>query len=603
MQHIKTYLIVVLSALTQFAFAQQTRNGDDTLSTEEVIIVKEFEPTIAAARRLNTQPKAVELKTRPLKFNYDEKEVSFRSSFLPDSIKAARLKGEPLSRLYRAYVKAAMGNYLTTLAEVNLNNLRSRNMLWGVGLKHRAANNSMDDFPINQFARNRAELYGTRFLKAHKLTGGVAYDYHRVHYYGWNQQYLDSVDYDNVDEEKLRQTYHELSSSLGIESFFADSNVLNYQVNLNHQFLTTPTYDWNGTDLKTNENRLLVQSSFSRYFDDELALLNFDVDYNKQRFDTNGSEQRINDPNLFLRINPQVEFKGSKWRLSLGLAAFIESEDDTEFRFYPNAFFKYNVFDDYIIPYLGIKGGLSRVNVNTLRKENPFLADQILLENMNTRYNAYGGIRGAFTSQISFNLQASIRQEASAPLFVKQAFMPGMVSAPASSFTRFESGFNVVYDTLNITQLTAEVNFFQESKLNILTRIDYWSYNPLNEAKAWQRPELKATASARYDLQNKIVTTLDIFYVGKRYARTNDPLEGDQVASEVIEGIVTPIYADELKGYVDINLGIEYRYNKKLSGFIQANNLINQEYDVWHGYQAQGINLLFGVTYGFWSRN
>jgi hypothetical protein len=602
MQQHKLYILLMLSFLSQVALAQQARNGDDTLSTEEVIIVKEFEPTIAAARRLNTKPKTVELKTTPLTFSYEEREVNFESTFQPDSIKAARLKGEPLNRLYRAYVKAGMGNYLTTFGEAYINNLRSRNTLWGIGLKHRAANNSMNDLPVNKFARNRAEVYGTRFLKAHKLTGEVAYDHQRVHYYGWNQNYLDSIDYDNVDDDQLKQVYHEIASNLGIESFFSDSNVLNYKVNLSHQFLTTPTYE-GVADLKTSENRLLVQSSFSRYFDQELAIVNFDIDYNNQQFDTNGTENRINDPNLFIRVNPQVEFKGSKWRLSLGLAAFIESEEDTEFRFYPNAYFKYNVFDDYLIPYLGIKGGLTRTNVNSLRKENPFLSDYILLENQNTRYNAYGGIRGAFTSQISFNIQASIRQEANAPLFVKAAYNPLLLGMPASSFARGMSAFDVVYDTLNVTQITAELNFFQESKLNVLTRLDYWSYNPLNEAKAWHKPQLKLMASGRYDLHNKIVTTLDVFYVGKRYAKTNDPSEGDQVASDVIDNVVVPTYAEELKGYVDINLGLEYRYNKKLSGFIQANNLINQEYDVWHGYDAQGINLLFGITYGFWSRN
>ena len=596
------YSIILFLAPTCL-WAQNARNGNDTLETGEVIIVKEFEPTIASARKMGSQPKLIELKTRELSFQYEEKPVSFESGFQPDSIKAARLKGEPLSRLYRNYLKLGLGNYLTTFGELYVNNVRSRNSLWGVGLKHRASSSGIDDYPFSGYSNNRAEVYGTKFLRSHQINGQVSYDRQKVHYYGLNDYYFDEFDYEDIEKDDIAQTYNELQAKAGIESFYADSSDLNYKINGKYTYLGTPEYTFLTNSQQVQENNILLQTSFNRYFGEELAVLNFDLDYNQQLVDTNGTEARVNDPNLFAKINPQIEFKGSKWRLSIGLNVFIESEEEMNYRFYPNAFFKYNVYDDYVIPYVGIKGGLTRTNYNSLRQENPYLSSNLTLENLNTRYNVFGGVRGAFSSQISFNVQASIRQEANSALFEKvdYTFLSPILSS--SNYQREYSSFGVVYDTIDITQVTAELTFFEENRFNLLARMDYMSYNMKNETKPWHLPQIKATVTGRYDLRDKIVASASFFYVGERYAKTYDPSEGEEVASDIINGVTTYTYGVKLPGYFDANLGVEYRYNKKLSGFLNLNNILSQNYEIWHDYKSQGINVMLGVTYSFWSRN
>ncbi len=599
----KTFFAVALCFSSVAALGQNAQTGDDTLSTEEVIIIKEFEPSIAAARKLNTGPQSVALKTEPLSFKYTRQEVSYTSDFAPDSIKAARLKGEPLSRLYRAYVKAGMGNFLTTYGDVYVNSLRSRNTRWGVEMHHRASNNGIADLPENTFSTNSASVYGTKFLKAHKLHGNVGYTRQRVHYYGLADTYADSIDGTEIDASQIEQTYNIVTGQALLESYFSDSSSINYTADVSYNFLSTPEYTSPvGTTESVQENHLLAKTRFERYFGNELALLNLDFDYNNQNVNLNGADTAVNNANFFVRINPQIEFKGVKWRLSMGLSAFIENEDATDFRFYPNAYFKYNVYNDYIIPYLGINGGLTRVNYNSLRQANPFLASDLTLENQNTRYNIYGGIRGAFSSQISFNIQASLRQEANVALFQKADTTVGAI-VPANFYARSQGAFTTVYDTLNITHLKGELTFFAENKFNLLVSGEYFSFDPVRQAKAWHIPELVATVTGRYDLRDKIVAMLDVMYVGERFARTYNASEGEQVASELINGAPSPIYAVKLDGYLDANIGLEYRYNKKLSGFVQVNNILNTGYQRWHDYQVQGINVMFGVTYGFWSRN
>ena len=45
----------------------------------------------------------------------------------------------------------------------------------------------------------------------------------------------------------------------------------------------------------------------------------------------------------------------------------------------------------------------------------------------------------------------------------------------------------------------------------------------------------------------------------------------------------------------DINLGAEYRYNKRISGFIQLNNAAAQRYLRWHNYPVQGFQIIGGI--------
>ena len=60
-----------------------------------------------------------------------------------------------------------------------------------------------------------------------------------------------------------------------------------------------------------------------------------------------------------------------------------------------------------------------------------------------------------------------------------------------------------------------------------------------------------------------------------------------------------PLIDSDLPGYVNANLGVEYLYNSRLSAFINVYNLLNTPYDYYLGYQAQNINVLFGIGYRF----
>jgi outer membrane receptor protein involved in Fe transport len=63
--------------------------------------------------------------------------------------------------------------------------------------------------------------------------------------------------------------------------------------------------------------------------------------------------------------------------------------------------------------------------------------------------------------------------------------------------------------------------------------------------------------------------------------------------------VAVDINSTELKGITDINLGFEYRYNKKLGAFLNLNNLAGTRYYRWNNYPTYRFNFLAGLSYSF----
>ncbi|MGY8954022.1 MAG: hypothetical protein ACKVJP_11720, partial [Flavobacteriales bacterium] len=124
-------LVLVVLLTTSMGFAQNGNN--DSLKNGVVVISKDYEPRISDAFKLSDVPKVIDTVIRiDNNVPYDVKTKRALTSFHPEPIKPARMKGEPLSKLYRAYALIGFGNYLSNNVELVLNNTRSRK--WDYGL-------------------------------------------------------------------------------------------------------------------------------------------------------------------------------------------------------------------------------------------------------------------------------------------------------------------------------------------------------------------------------------------------------------------------------------------------------------------------------------
>ena len=576
---LKIKAVAITGAILGFlnpSFAQNSRTNDDSLS-ETVIIVREFEPVIKDAKKINHQPVINNVDKKAPNFTYSLTPQNQEYQFNPDTIDAVKIKGEPLNKLYRAYLKAGMGSYLNNLGELHINSLRSRDFQWGLDVHHFASNGGIKDLPDNYFSKQNLDLYAKKMLKNHVINAGFIFDREQINKYGINIPLSDTPDIGQELLNDIDQNYLMYKGTAGIRSFISDSNLLNYKVNFNYHNLSVKPSS-------TKENNFLMTSQFSKYFGKEKGYVYLDFDYNKVSADSADIKA-----NFIVKPSIDIEFKGEKWHLLAGFKMALENGDETRFYFFPNAEFKYNVVRNLIVPYIGVTGGIKRNSINSLRTENPFLYELPNLKNTRTNYDVYVGVRGLVSSNLSYNVSGGYKSVKDMVLYTSD--MP--LANQGINYNQYENVYQPVYDSVKVAHVSSQISYQREDKWNVMWRMNYNYYETLREAKAWNLPDFTSDVTLRYSLQDKIIAKSSITFMNSKYVKTSDVTQ---------EEVAFGIYGRKIDPIVDFNVGLEYRFTKKVSAFLDVNNILSNNYEMWGNYQVQGINVLGGVTIAFWKK-
>ena len=533
------------------------------IDTTTIITVKPFNPTLSDAIKIKDNPSIQDTdKIVPnLTYGFMNKQVPV--GFEIDEINPAKIKGEPLVKLYQGYTKVGFGTNATPLAEVYFNSQRSKGYSYGVHGKH-FSSNGISSIDYSDFSDNHIGLFGKRFLKEFTLSGAFDYNRNVIHYYGFPE----NSNPDITDESVLKQRFNKFGGSAALTRNFTDSSQFDYNFDINYHHLA---------DLaNVSENNFNLNGSLSKYHKKELYEINVTTNYNQLN---NLLDQKHT---MIVGLNPHIKTTADKWQFNVGLGLYINQMEKTKFHFYPQAEFKYNVVEHIIIPYIGITGAVTANNLNTFYTDNPFINTTTLgIANTNTKYNIYAGIRGSISNDITFNTSFSKQKIETLPLYVKDVS------------NVLENQFAVIYDTLALTKISGELAYQKLEKLKIILKGDYYGYTPENEIKAWHQPSMRISLNGVYDLSDKILVRADFFFIDKQFAKVYTTF------TDAANQLITKPEAKELKGVFDANLGIEYRYTKKLSAFINFNNIASAKYQRWQDYPTQRFNVLGGLTYSF----
>jgi hypothetical protein len=117
----------------------------------------------------------------------------------------------------------------------------------------------------------------------------------------------------------------------------------------------------------------------------------------------------------------------------------------------------------------------------------------------------------------------------------------------------------------------------------------FHSYSTNKIAKAFSLPQLESKINIGYNIGEKFLIQLDLFYWGER---------SGAILTEN-QDLIRNIEVKKLDPFVDLNLGIDYRYSKNFSAFIQCNNMANGRYNRFVNYPVYGINIIGGFTFTF----
>ncbi len=556
-KNISTLILLAFIMLTTTLLAQK-RPTDSTT----IISVKAYKPILTDAFKIKSNPEIKDTnKLIPaLKYSFLDKTIPVAFDIIP--INPAKIKGEPLVKLRRGYAKVGFGTNATPLAELYYNAKRSKTFGYGFSGKHLSSSGIAGN-DYSGFGNTQLGFFGKQLLDDFTIYGKLGYNRNVNHYYGFPAESIITIN--NADD--LKQTTDQLAAKFSLTRNFTDTTQFDYNFDLDYHLLKD-AYD-------VEENHFELDGMLSKYHKKELYRIGVEMNYNKLNNLLNQSN------NLVVGLNPHIKTTADKWEFQVGIGLFLNSYPDTKFHFYPKAEFKYNVVEHIIIPYVGITGGLKSNNFSGIYNENPFVNTTTLLTlNTNEKYNIYGGIRGSLSSKITFNTSFSQRKLENMPFYVKD--LSNLI----------ENQFTLEYDTVTASKITGELTYQKLEKIKVILGGEYNIYDAKNAIEAWHKPAVKINLSGIYDLGDKIVVRADLFYFGKQYAKGYETVVANNV-------VTTTEIAQELKGMFDANLSFEYRYTKKLSAFINFNNIASKAYEKWQDYPTQKFGVLGGLTYSF----
>ncbi|MGZ4034939.1 MAG: hypothetical protein ACXVPY_08585 [Bacteroidia bacterium] len=531
----------------------------DTLNTMTIMNTGLYKGSVMDANKINSAPVVID-STKKLNvkgYNIYSRKIS--TNYEVEPIEAAQMVGEPLTKLYNGLVKIGMGNYKTPYGEVWYNSLRSKEESYGFRLKHLSSTPRItDDYGYAGYSDNEISLYGKKFLKEHTLSGNFDYARNVVHFYGYDPKL-----YDITDKNYTVQRFNYFAGNADLVSHYTKAERYNHDINLSY---------YNFSDLyKTSENNVKANGFVQTAINKEILKVNATVDY----YNYKTSSDTVN--NTIITINPNFIANGEKYHASIGVTAAMDIFVQSKFYFYPNVDLSYNIFENIIIPYAGATGGIQKNSFKSLTDSNPFVLSQLNMTNSNRKYELYGGLKGTLSSTVAYNARVSYSS------------IGNMAMYESVAKDMIQNRFDVIYDDAEVLNVKGEVSYQQREKLRFILSGEYFNYKMKTEEKAWYKPQLEFKLSANYNLKDKIVAKVDLCYLGSQYAKIfiDGDANGDRVETQ------------ELKGVFDANIGLEYRYTKKLGFFLNFNNIANFRYYRFNGYPTQRFTFMGGLSYSF----
>lgn len=555
----RTLFLSLLAITASFSLRaqQQPAKEKEDLGDKEYIIVKDYKPVLAESYKISDTPEGdtSTVNTPMMKYSIVSKKVE--TNYETSTIKAVNVKDEPLPKLYRNLVKLGIGNYTTYNGEAYINSLRSKKGALGFEAKHLSGSPNLKDAGYAGFGNTMASVFGKYFLENATFDGEVGYKRDVVHYYGFNTN--DTI----IDKKLIKQRLGNFALNLGFGSNYLSKGHLDYEARFGYSTLN---------DLyEVTENEFLVEGFAGKQLENFYLKLAASFDYFKK---SDAKYEKLNlNSNLnrnIISFTPTLDFSKEKYHLVLGGRLTIEKNLGSVAHLYPVVEFSLPVAEHILSVFANVEGHLEKSNFRTLTDENPFVSSAVKPGNVNNKLNLQAGVLGNFSSTVSFTASVKYGKQEGMELFVPD--------------TEYFNKFDVLEDDGSVLNFHAELGYDSGDKLNLSLHFDQFTYNLDQQVKAWHRPGTEVTFRAGYNLRDKILVKADILARGKTY------------------GAVRENYgwkAEKINSWVDGNLGIEYRYSKILSIYVNLNNLGFSKYYQWYKYPSERFNILGGLSYSF----
>lgn len=574
--------ISVLLIVFQFSLAQKKQ---ENIGTEVVNVVKPYTPTISDAFKVKETPSLDDEETSKKEIiKYSIFPFPVASTFTPSKGNAEGVDKEEQGHLFKNYATFGGGNYGTLNAELFVNeDLNSTEYVAGK-FRHLSSQGGIKDVELeNAFFDTSIDLaYGSND-KDMSWSFDVGYQNQIYNWYGLPTDFASGLSTGDravlMAGIKPQQSYNTIS--VGGKIGFDESLYNDASIKFNH---FSDAYG-------SSENRFYVKPSFQLDVMDQKVFVKAVVDYlggsfKKDYLNTNTEPIKYGFTNF--GIVPSFIITENDWTLNIGAGVFYSMDsknNDSKLLIYPQINASYKVVSDLMIFYAGAEGDLKQNTYLDFVAENPFVSPTLYITPTDKQYDVFAGLKGKLADNVSYNMRASYINERNKALFRSNDYTVNS----ANEDYAFGNSLKVVYDDMKT------LSFFGELKADVSENVTFGINGTFNnytnkvQSEAWNLPKIKLSSTLNYTISPKWYVGTDVFYVGDRK---------DQKLNTTIIYVVQPSPIT-LKSYFDVNAHVGFKYSDRLTTYLRANNITNQDYERTLNYPVQGFQIVIGANYKF----
>ncbi|MGC9356042.1 MAG: hypothetical protein ACP5D9_19500, partial [Mariniphaga sp.] len=367
---IKYILLSVLATSAFFANAQT-----DTTLTQEVEVVKAYNPSISDANKISDMPNIEDAEHEKPTFNYSIFSQPIFSTFSVNTLKAATFASQRDEPAGFGLIKAGVGNYSRPYAEVFFNNQNSRRTLFGLHGRHLSSHGKItlegDDKVDAPFSENEAEMFIKHMARNSVLSVSLGVDHQGFNYYGYPVHAVPELlkeENQSVNYFGDRQTFTKGIFNINLDNSTARSSDLTFDFDFLYHYFGAKT----GQREHFGEFMADVRKPFytgAGFLKAGATFVRADKVFNQALADTAKSQQ------IWLTAQPAYKIGGEIANIKIGFRSWFVLDDDSDAKakLAPDIHVNFAPVKEIINIFAGIDGNYINNHYSKIAYENPFV--------------------------------------------------------------------------------------------------------------------------------------------------------------------------------------------------------------------------------------
>ena len=520
----------------------QSAANDTVLRGSTIEVIQSYKPEVKQAPKPEWIPQLPPADTTHPALNLDVPQQTLYYTYSSQPLRPLALGKETPVTPFPSYVKAGYGNLSTIFADLGTSALAGDNYETDFHAHHISQKGTIQN---EKTALSGLEADGTYHTDNNDWHAGIQAERNQYYYYGYDHKIYD------FPTDSIKQVYTTVRATIDLKNKTDSTDKLSY-----HPAITGSLYD---AKLNTSETTIGINIPATYKLDSSLdltcSLTGIITDYKTNVWASYNNFAQL-APGLSLHHGPM------SGHVILGLALAANGNG----YILPDVLAEYSLPDTKCVLSLGWQSALRRNTYEELSTENPYVLNLYNI-NQTRKDEVFFNIRGNEGEHFIFSGRASWWNFSNLPTFLND--------------TGDQKQFYVVYDNVKALSAQLGVRYTQANTWSIGATTDYYKYYSGSQQYVWQEPNVKLKGDVTINPSPKFIVTAYIALLSGIHAR------------DTVGNIVTLKPIAEIGGYA------EYQIIPRLSAFVQLNNLLNDKYQRWLGYQAYGINVYGGIRLKF----